>query len=91
MYTKSWQLIKDDSKRTFDVTGPETNTNHFTNGVHGMQRAGMNVSYSTPPLTNQTISKEKIKVPGYTHEPGLYERLMKEHRAILLKSMDDEF
>ncbi len=91
MYTQSWQLIKDDTRRTFDVTGPEANTNHFSNSVHGMQRAGMNVSCSTPPLTNQTISKEKIKVPGYRHEPGLYDRLVKEHQAILLKSIEDEY
>ncbi|MFM8833213.1 MAG: hypothetical protein ACKOEV_06215, partial [Cytophagales bacterium] len=77
--------------RTFDVTGPETNTNHFTNSVHGMQRAGMNVSCSTPPLTNQTISKEKIKIPGYVREPELYERLVKAQRAILLKSIEQEF
>jgi len=89
MYSKNWQVIKDDSKRTFEVCGQATNTNAFTNEVYGMQRAGMNVSYVTPPVTNKTASKDVIKITGYTREDGLYNRLLNEYRAINMKSFDD--
>jgi len=82
-------VIKDDSKKTFEVLGQEANTNHFTNSTYGMQKAGMNVSCITPPVTNKTISKEKLKIVGYTTEEGLHERLLKQHREIMLKSRDD--
>lgn len=91
MYAKCWQVIKDDSKKTFEVCGQAENTNHFTNSTYGMQKAGMNVSCITPPVTNQTISKEKIKIVGYTAEIGLHDRLLKQHRALMMKSMEDEY
>jgi hypothetical protein len=89
MYSKCWQVIKDDSKKTFEVLGQEVNTNHFTNGTHGMQKAGMNVSCMTPPVTNKTSSKDKIKIAGYSLEDGLHERLLKQHREIMLESRED--
>jgi hypothetical protein len=89
MYAKCWQVIKDDSKRTFEVCGQVTNSNLFTNTIHGMQRAGMNVSYVTPPVTNKNSNKEAVKIPDYTKEDGLYERLSKEYRDITLRSIDD--
>jgi hypothetical protein len=91
MYAKCWQVIKDDSKKTFEVCGQAENTNHFTNSTYGMQKAGMNVSCITPPVSNQTISKEKIKIVGYTVEVGLLERLLKHHRELMMKSMEDEY
>ena len=45
--------------------------NSFTNKVYGMQKAGMNVSGVTPPVTNKTSSKDLIKITGYTKEDGL--------------------
>ncbi|HYF67438.1 MAG TPA: hypothetical protein VD884_04845 [Ohtaekwangia sp.] len=89
MYSKCWEIIKDDSKKTFEVCGIGTNNNLFTNSVHGMQRAGMNVSYVTPPVTNKTSSKEIVTVSGYTKEDGLHERLVKEYRKINSQSMED--
>jgi hypothetical protein len=91
MYSKCWQVIKDDNKKTFEVCGQEENTNHFTNGTYGMQKAGMNVSCITPPVTNQTASKDKIKIVGYTIEEGLYNRLVKEHQAIMRNGMEYEY
>jgi len=91
MYTKNWQIIKDDSKRTFEICGFEVNTNHFTNSVYGMQKAGMNVSCVTPPVTNRNSNKESVKVSGYTPEAGLYTRLLKQHREITTGSIDDMF
>jgi hypothetical protein len=88
MYSSCWEVIKDDSKRTFEVCGKVTNTNFFTNSVHGMQRAGMNVSGITPPVTNSNSNKESVKVAGYTREDGLHERLLKEYRVIQRSSMD---
>lgn len=90
MYSKNWQIIKDDSKKTFEICGLETNTNHFTNSVHGMQRAGMNVSCMTPPVTNKNSNKESVKVSGYTKEEGLLERLLKQHREITMGSIDED-
>ena len=88
MNSNCWQIIKDDSKKTFDVCGLEVNTNHFTNSVYSMQRSGMNVSCTTPPITNATSNKESVKVSDYTREVGLYDRLLKEHRQITMGSID---
>jgi hypothetical protein len=88
MYTNCWQIIRDDSKKTFEICGQDSNINHFTNSVHGMQKAGMNVSCLTPPVTGKTSSKGVIKVTGYTPEKGLHERLQKEYREITRKSFD---
>lgn len=90
---KNWQVVRDDSRKTFEVSGPEGNTNYFTNMIHGMQRAGMNVSYMTPPVTNKTSSKDLIKLVGYTKEEGLMQRLEKEYAEITRKDFegfDDE-
>ena len=90
MYSTCWQIIKDDSKRTFEVCGKATNTNSFTNQVVSLQRAGMNVSFATPPVTNKNSSKSLVKVSGYTQEDGLQQRLLEQFRASTLKEMDDE-
>ena len=90
MYSTCWQIIKDDSKRTFEVCGKATNTNSFTNQVVSLQRAGMNVSFATPPVTNKNSSKSLVKVGGYTQEDGLHQRLLEQFRAIKRKEMNDE-
>ena len=89
MYSKCWQIIKDDSKKTFEVCGQAANNNLFTNNTHGMQRAGMNVSYATPPVTNKNSNKDSIKIINYTKEDGLHERLLQEYREITRKSVDE--
>jgi hypothetical protein len=90
MYAKCWQVIRDDSKKTFEVCGQEANTNSFTNRTYAMQRAGMNVSCMTPPVTNKYSSKDLIKIIGYTKDDGLYERLLEEFRQITRKSFDHD-
>jgi hypothetical protein len=87
---KYWQVIKDDSKRTFEVCGQAGNVDSFTNRTIAMQRAGMNVSCMTPPVTNKTSSKDLIKVTGYTKEEGLNERLTNQYRDIILKQAENE-
>ncbi len=87
MSIKYWQIIKDDSKRTFKVCGQITNENFFTNKTYAMQKAGMNVSCMTPPVTNKTSSKDIIKITGYTKEDGLHERLLNQYSEII-RSMD---
>jgi hypothetical protein len=89
MYSTKWQIIKDDSKRTFEVISHATNTDPFTNETYRMQRAGMNVSCITPPVTNKASSKEMIKLTGYTKEDGLHERLLSQFREISRKLVDD--
>ena len=89
MYSKCWEIIKDDSRMTFEVCGQDANNNFFTNSTHAMQKAGMNVSCLTPPVTNKTSSKDVIKITGYTKEEGLHDRLLKQFREITAKSMDD--
>ena len=91
MITKFWQIIKDDSKRTFEVCGQISNENSFTNKVYGMQKAGMNVSGITPPVTNKTSSKDLVKIVGYTKEDGLYERLLNQFRKMTTQAPDDEW
>ncbi len=89
MYSKTWQVIKDDSRRTFEVCGQADNTNAFTNEVYGMQRAGMNVSCTTPPVSNRESSKDLVKITGYLKEEGLYKRLQSEYKQIIMKNYDD--
>jgi hypothetical protein len=89
MYTRSWQVIKDDTKRTFEVCGQSDNTNAFTNEVYGMQRVGMNVSGITPPVTNKESSKDLVKIVGYKKEDGLYAKLQLQYKEIVMKSYDD--
>jgi hypothetical protein len=83
-----WQVIRDDSKRTFEVCGKTNNDNAFTNRTHAMQKAGMNVSCMTPPVTNKTASKDFIKIVGYTQEDGLHDRLSKEFMKLTLKGYE---
>ncbi|HCW07966.1 MAG TPA: hypothetical protein DGG95_11455 [Cytophagales bacterium] len=89
MFSKYWQVIRDDSKKTFEICGQETNTNLFTNTTAGMQKVGMNVTCLTLPVTNKTAAKENVKIVGYTKEDGLYERLTKQYRDIMMRSVDD--
>ena len=84
MFSKFWQVIKDDSKRTFEVCGQCSSENSFTNKIYGMQKAGMNVSGITPPVTNKTSSKDLIKIIGYTKEDGLQQRLLKQFQEITM-------
>ena len=89
MYSRTWQVIKDDSKRTFEVCGQTDNANAFTNEVYGMQRAGMNVSCTTPPVSNRESSKDLVKVTGYVKEDGLYNKLKLQYKQIIMKSYED--
>jgi hypothetical protein len=91
MFSKFWQVIKDDSKRTFEVCGQCSSENSFTNKIYGMQKAGMNVSGITPPVTNKTSSKDLIKIIGYTKEDGLQQRLLNQFRQITMPPADDEW
>ena len=56
-----------------------------------MQKAGMNVSGITPPVTNKTSSKDLIKITGYTKEDGLQQRLLKQFQQITMPPMDAEW
>jgi len=89
MNIKYWQIIRDDSKRTFEVCGQVTNDTAFVNKTYAMQRAGMNVSCMTPPVTNKTSSKGLIKITGYTVEEGLYNRLQRKYTE-LTRPIDDD-
>jgi len=91
MFSKFWQVIKDDSKRTFEVFGQCSSENSFTNKIYGMQKAGMNVSGITPPVTNKTSSRDLIKITGYTKEDGLQQRLLKQFQQITMPPVDDEW
>lgn len=91
MNTKLWMIIRDDSKKTYEVFGQTTNDNGFTNKTYAMQQAGMQVTCLTPPVTNKTSSKNLIKIIGYAYEEGLHERLLKEYLAIKMKDSFDEF
>lgn len=89
MITRFWQILRDDSKKTFEVCGQVANENSFTNKTYAMQKAGMNVSCMTPPVTNKSSSKDLIKIIGYTKEDGLQKRLLKQYREIIMTSYDE--
>jgi hypothetical protein len=86
MYAKCWLIIKDDDKRTFEVIGKASNDNSFSNRTHGMQKDGMNVTAVILPVTNKNSAKQGIAFTNYTLEEGLYERLLKEHNAIIMRN-----
>ena len=85
MYTRSWHIIKNEKTRTFEVVEQADNSNGFTNKAYAMQRDGMDISCVILPVSNKNSSKETIKFIGYTLETGLYEKLLKEHQAIIMK------
>jgi hypothetical protein len=85
MYTKSWHVIKDEARRTFEVVNEAGSDNAFTNKTYAMQKAGLNVTCLLLPVTNKHANKETIKFTGYLPEPGLYQRLLKQHHELTLK------
>jgi hypothetical protein len=89
MYTKSWLIIRDDTKRTFEVVTHAVSENGFTNKTIAMQREGMNVSCVILPVTNKNASKDHIKFTEYTKEEGLYERLIKQHMQRIQQSLGE--
>lgn len=89
MYTKNWHIIRDDSKRTFEVVTVSMSENAFTNKTHAMQRDGMNVSFVLLPVSNKNASKAAVKITGYGQEDGLYERLLKQHSEIGRKNIEE--
>lgn len=89
MYTRSWLVVKDDGRRTFEAVTANLTENAFTNKVYAMQRDGLNVSYVLLPVTNRQASRESIRVTGYQYEEGLYDRLLKQHQDLLLRQADD--
>lgn len=88
MYSKNWEVIKDDVKKTFEVVAQNSSNNGFMNRVFAMQRAGMSVTALTPPVTNSASSKDKIKITGYTREDGLFDRLQKQLQEISRKEAE---
>ncbi|MEJ1241644.1 hypothetical protein WBG78_26085 [Chryseolinea sp. T2] len=89
MITRFWLILRDDSKKTFEVCGQAPNDNAFSNRTLAMQRAGMNVSCMTPPVTNKSSSKGLIKIAGYTQEEGLQKRLDKQYSDITSRGYED--
>jgi hypothetical protein len=89
MYTKNWHVIRDDSKRTFEVVTVSMSENAFTNKTQAMQRDGMNVSFVLLPVSNKNASKAAVNLTGYTKEDGLYDRLLKQHAEIGRKNIEE--
>jgi len=89
MYTKNWFIIRDDSKRTFEVVTVSMSENAFTNKTQAMQRDGMNVSHVLLPVSNKNASKAAVKLSGYDKEDGLYERLLQQHKEITRRNVED--
>ncbi|HTF18914.1 MAG TPA: hypothetical protein VK658_12620 [Chryseolinea sp.] len=89
MITRFWQILRDDSTKTFEVCGQVANDNAFTNRTHAMQKAGMNVSCMTPPVTNKSSSKGLVKITGYSPEDGLQKRLDKEYSDLATRGYED--
>jgi hypothetical protein len=88
MYTQSWLVIKDDTKRTYEICGKASNTNAFTNSTYAWQKAGMNVTCMTPPVANNNVNKDIERHSGYKPEEGLYKRLSAEYMKIVMGSVE---
>ena len=88
MYTRSWQVIKDEDSKTFEVVTQASNDNAFTNKVYAMQKDGLNVNGVILPVTNKNSNKDSIKFIGYTQEPGLYHKLLKRHQDVIMKNSE---
>jgi hypothetical protein len=89
MYTKNWHVIRDDSKRTFEVVTASMSENAFTNKTQAMQRDGMNVSFVLLPVSNKNASKAAVKISGYLKEDGLYDRLLLQHKEIGRRNVEE--
>ncbi len=81
---KFWEVIYDDNKRTFEVIGSSNDDTLLTNNVSEMQRAGIKARCSTPDIS---ISKDEIKVSGYTFEDNLYSRLLNDYELLTKKQL----
>lgn len=90
MFAKTWIVIKDDDKHTYEVVDLATNENAYTNKTIAMQRDGMNVTCVLIPASNRNASKEAIQFTGYTREAGLYDRLLQQHQQIILGNIRDD-
>ncbi len=90
MYTRSWHIIRDDKKKTFEVVGQDSNSNHFLNTAQAMQKEGLNITGMTMPVTGRHASKESISLTGYTREVGLHDRLMAEYRKLRSKAWEGQ-
>lgn len=78
-----WEIIKDDTAKTFEVIGLSTNDTGITKRTCEMIEAGRTVRCETVPSTisNLEISRKYIAI-GYTPEKGLFSRLKTEFRAM---------
>ena len=72
-----WEIIIDDNKLTFEITGSSGDITLFTGNVAEMQRVGMKVRCQTPDVS---VSKNKLTIDGYILDEGLYTRLLFEYR-----------
>ena len=88
MYSKCWLIIKDESKRTYEIIGQSANTNAFTNATYSWQKAGMTVSCMTPPVTSNNIVKDVERHSGYKPEEGLHKRLSAEYLKIVMGGVE---
>lgn len=74
-----WEIIKDDSRKTFEVLGRSSDDTHLINLTCEMQEHGLPVRCETMETT-----KARHDIPtgykhiGYTEETGLYRRLLKQ-------------
>jgi hypothetical protein len=60
--TRFWEIIIDDSRLTFEITGSSSDVALFTNNVEEMQSIGMKVRCQTPEIS---IPKNKLAIEGY--------------------------
>jgi hypothetical protein len=68
-----WEIIIDDDKLTFEITGSSGDVTLLTNNAAEMQSIGMHVRCQTPDIS---VSKNSLTIDGYKIEEGLYTRLL---------------
>lgn len=72
-----WEVIYDGKAKTMEIIGTSSDDTLLTNNVAEMQLAGFDVRCNT---ADADVDKSQIKLPYYTIEENLYQRLLNEYQ-----------
>ena len=77
-YQKRWIVVRDVEKQTAEYVGATYDDTLLENSVMAMNNIGMNVTCFYPEVGQQP---NKVMPYGYTHEEGLWDRLLTEYNT----------
>jgi len=79
-----WEIIIDDTQKTFEIIGKSSNDTLLTNNVCEMQQKNMKVRCQTLDIS---YSETDIQIKGYKLEENLYARLLSEYEQKTKKQL----